>query len=190
MCRASTTHHLGFHRMGTSTQIDLVQVQIRLLRREFERYFAGANDLPPREMEMKVLAQINSLKIGVRSAADRFRVSTLEASFSSYREMYGRKVRDLEEGRIQKTTRRPSSPVLPDVFEGVRVKDSVSPEAALSLYRALYSHSDAPPVGLQQFQRYLGQQLSRIRDQTGCEGVVFRLTETDGKRRLKAKPIR
>ncbi len=175
--------------MGITSQLNRVEIEIARLRREFEKYFAGANDLPPRDLEKQLVTQIQALKTSSRGAADQFRVNSLEASFSSYREMYGRKVRDLEEGRTKRGSAT-GEPDLPDPLAGVRVVDGVSEKAALSLYQGLYSNTDAPPVGLPQFHRYLEQQLDRIQGKTGCEGLVFRLAEKDGKRRLKAKPIR
>lgn len=175
--------------MDTTKEIDRTEVAIRLLRIEFEKYFSGANDLPPNELEARVLSDIKRLRASAKGAADQFRINALEARFSSYREMYRRRLRDVEEGRNQRPTKQPSID-LPDANSGVRVEGAISEQATLSLYRGLYGHSDAPAVGLPQFRSYLEQQVAQIRQRTGCDGIVFRLADDNGKQRLKAKPIR
>lgn len=175
--------------MSTTREIEQTELAIARLRREFEKYFSGANDLPPHELETKVLAQISRLRTGVRNASDQFRVNSLEARFSSYRELYRRRLREAEEGRNRRAAKaRPTE--APDPRSGVRIEGEITEQAALSLYRGLYGHEDAPAVGLPQFRRYLEQQVSRIRQRTGCDGIVFRLAEDNGKQRLKAKPLR
>ena len=175
--------------MDTSKEIRRTEIEIQLLRREFEKYFVGANDLPPRALETKVLAAIKRLKEGTRSQADIFRVNSLEARFSSYREMYHRKLRDREEGRSRRPVQSPQS-TGPDAKSGIRVTGTVSEQAALSLYKGLYGDRDAPAVGLPQFRNYLQQQVSQIQQRTGCSDIVFRLAVDKGKPRLRAKPVR
>lgn len=169
-------------------QIQKAEIEVKRLRREFERYFAGALDLPPKQLEAKVEQQIKRLRAQAKSPAHQFQTGALEASFGSYRELYNRRVRDQEEGRVQRRTR--TEVPLPDPRAGILVRDELPENAVQALYRELYGRVEAPAVGQDQFRKYLHDQAERIRERTGCTGIVFRLEESDGKPRLKARPLK
>lgn len=169
-------------------QIQKAEIEVKRLRREFERYFAGAVDLPPKQLEAQVEQEIRRLRSSAKSSAQQFRTGALEASFGSYRELYSRRIREQEEGR----SRRPAVPEEPrhDPRSGILVRDDVPEDAVQALYRDLYGRVDAPAVGQDQFRRYLRDQAHKIRERTGCAGIVFRLEDADGKPRLKARPVK
>ena len=169
-------------------QIQKTEIEVKRLRREFERYFAGAIDLPPKQLEAQIEKEIRRLRSRAKSSAHRFQTGALEASFGSYRELYNRRVREQEEGRVQ----RRAAPEEPrhDTRSGILVRDDVPEAAVQALYRDLYGRSDAPAVGQEQFRNYLRAQADQIRERTGCAGIVFRLEDSGGKPRLKARPVK
>lgn len=169
-------------------QIQKAEIEVKRLRREFERYFAGAVDLPPKQLEEQIEREIRRLRSQAKSSAQQFQTGALEASFGSYRELYSRRIREQEEGRSHRRATADDAPA-PDPRSGILVRDEVSEDAVQALYRDLYGHAEAPAVGQDQFRRYLRDQTQQIRERTGCAGIVFRLEDSGGKPRLKARPV-
>lgn len=175
---------------GIGEALDQLSNDIQKLRVDFERFFNGALPFPPDELRGKVQAQIRHLRtMSLQSAVDNFRLGDLEARFTSYNELFNRRVRDQEEGRH--AAARPVPPSQPkryDPEKGIVFGERVDPEAAEALYQGLAA-SDAPRFDLDSFQTYLTRQVAAIREKTGCSQVQFRLAAEDGKLKLKARPV-
>lgn len=176
--------------MKTNPQIDALERQLKSLRIEFEKFFNGALDLPPSELQYKVDRGIRALRGSVKGSIDQFRLSGIEAQFNSYNEMFNRRVRDIEEGRARLRQSGDARPRY-DPSTGVLVGETLDDGAVAALYQGLYTDSAASKkVDLDNFRSYLNRQASMIRDKTGCREVQFRLASEGGKMKLKAKPIR
>ena len=173
--------------MNNNHELDAIQVSLKSLRVEYEKYLNGANDLPPFELQGGVREEIRRVRSSLRSAADRFRFSTLESQFNTYSEMFNRRVRAREEGRELKHFSRVDDRKL-DPKKGIRVNGSVGTTAASVLYQGLYTAANTK-VDLESFRRYLDRQAALIRERTGCVEVQFRLAEENGAAKLKAKPV-
>jgi len=177
---------------GISEALDQLDRDIQRLRVDFERFFNGALPFPPDEQRTRVQAQIRNLRgTSMLSAVDSFRLGDLEARFTSYNELFNRRVRDLEEGRhaAHRPAPAPESKRY-DPEKGIVFGDRVDPEAAEALYQGLAaSPGDAPRFDLDSFQTYLTRQVAAIREKTGCSQVQFRLAAEDGKLKLKARPV-
>lgn len=200
-----------------SESIDHLAGEIRQLRVDFERFFSGALLVPPDELRRRVQARLRQLRnLNSMSAVDRFRLGDLEARHNSYDELFTRRLRDREEGRLRAgptpnvpltplTPPRPSSaagnapgaagaPADPGAG-GIVIGADPDPRAVAALY-AQVTAADAPGGGaegprfdLASFGSYLQRQAAAIRDKTGCAEVQFRLAAEDGKLRLKARPL-
>jgi hypothetical protein len=176
---------------GIGDALDQLSNDIQKLRVDFERFFNGALPFPPDDLRGKVQAQIRHLRtLSLQSAVDNFRLGDLEARFTSYNELFNRRVRDQEEGRH--AAARPAPPPEAkryDPEKGIVFGESVEPEAAEALYQGLATSGDAPRFDLDSFQTYLTRQVAAIREKTGCSQVQFRLAAEDGKLKLKARPV-
>ena len=173
--------------MRTNQELDHLERSLKELRIEYEKYFNGANDLPPGDLRSAIDRRLRTLRHNVKGSADNFRLGSLEARFNSYNEMFNRRVRDLEEGRTR--TRRSSIPMRePDAYDGVLVASAIDEGAAAALYKGLYEGS--PKIDLGTFQGYLDRQAEAIRKKTGCAQVQFRLSDEGGKTKLKAKAVK
>ena len=68
---------------------------IEEFRIEAERYFNGALAIPPEDKRVKVQHALRDLRsMSIRSAADQFRMSGLEARFNLLSASYGRRLRE------------------------------------------------------------------------------------------------
>ena len=176
--------------------LDALAASIQQLRIAYQRYFAGDLPLPPEELRRQIDDQMRRLRgLNMRRPVDRFRFSSLEAQLSSYGEMYQRRLRVVEEGKVAPRRAtvaapapRPASEL--DVEAGVAVDSRPSPEAIAALFHGLRSRNPATAMDLDTFGSYLARQVAQIQDKTGCSTVQFRLVEEEGKVKLKAKPLK
>ena len=170
--------------------LDRLEVDLRKLQIEFERFFNGALPLPPEDLRQSLQDRIRKMReTKSMSSVDRFRLGGLEARFNSYSELFHRRLRDREEGRTSgPAPMAEPSPGL-DPRDGILVGDRIDPQAAEALYVGLAQGGGAPRFDLHAFGQYLQKQVDSIREKTHCKSVRFRLESSDGKVRLKAKPI-
>ncbi len=96
----------------------------------------------------------------------------------------------MEEGSLleRRTTGGPRQ-----VFDprGGIVIDETPPRGAVqALFDEVYvDDKDRSDANFTRFHTYLLQQVTNIRQKTGCMGVKFRVESTGGKTKLKAKPV-
>src|SRR6185503_6687621 len=124
-------------------------------------------------------------------SVDGFRFGALEAQLNSYSEMYARRQRAMEEGKV--APRRPSHPAMKPVHDvdlGVVLTPRLESDAVEALFQGLVERNrKAPTMDLATFRNYLQRQVAQIRDKTGCTAVQFRVAMEEGKVKLKAKPV-
>ena len=176
--------------MNVEQRIDRLERQIHQFCVHFERYFSGDRPVPPEPLRLEIQSDLRQLRAGnlLRSAVDVFRVAQLEARLNSYSELFGRRVREREEGGRRSATAGPATPA-PDPARGVVMGEGLDESAVVALYRGLAASPTPPAFDLDSFRTYLGRQLAAIRAKTGCGQVQFRLVPEAGTTKLKAKPL-
>jgi hypothetical protein len=203
--------------LTVSESIDHLAGEIRQLRVDFERFFSGALLIPPDELRRRVQARLRQLRsLSSMSAVDRFRLGDLEARHNSYDELFTRRLRDREEGRLR--AGQPPTPLAPpaprppspgghgpsdpgalggpgDPGTGIVIGTDPDPRAVAALYEQVTAAgapgggAEGPRFDLASFGSYLQRQSAAIRAKTGCAEVQFRLAAEDGKLKLKARPL-
>lgn len=179
--------------MQAEGDLNRLDRSIQELRIEIERFFNGASPTPPEELKTRIQRQIRQLRnANLQGAADHFRLGSLEARFNSLNELFNRRLRSQETG--QGPGRQSTGAVQTsrhDPRRGVVLDEAVEPGAVEALYTGLHQRpGEGPRFDLDSFRNYLQRQISTLRDKTGCREVQFRLSEEDGKLKLKAKPLR
>lgn len=193
--------------MNVEQKLDRLEREIREVRIEFERFFNGAPEIELREVErrrQRIGSELKALRSSnLKSVELGFRLAALEGRFHSQSERVARRVRRIEEGAPQAVRRlaeelagQAAGPIERGAAAGAgrdagfEVAGAVSEEAVETLYRGLYRRSGSGPrFDLASFRTYLERQLETIRERTGCDRVVFRIAEEDGKMKLKARPV-
>ena len=126
----------------------------------------------------------------MRTAAEQFRLTQLEARFNSYSELNHRRLRDREEGRSTRAAAAPGPRAAYDAKSGIVITDRLESDAVGALYDALAREQNgAPSMALDAFRGYIAKQVESIRLKTGAEAVQFRLAAEEGKIKLKARPV-
>ena len=166
-------------------EIDRLAVSIRKFRVDSQRFFAGDLKLPPDELRERIAADLRRLRSSSnKGAAANFQLGTLEAKFQSHLDLFGRRLRQREQG--EQTAAERAKP-LPDPKKGVILGPEASSPAVEALDRGLYKRN--PTMDIERFRSYIHHQAEVIRTKTGCREIQFRIAVQDGKMRLKARPI-
>jgi hypothetical protein len=169
-------------------ELDRLEQDLNTLRIDFERFFNGDLDVPPEQFRDSIRGQIASLAQATKTPVDAFRLTALEARFHSWSELFNRRLRNVE--LQHKTVRKTRRSTVADPGEGIVFGQHIDAAGVAPLHRRLYRDQSPGGMDLDTFTAYLARQHQLIRDRTGCDQVSFRIVEEDGKKKLKAKPVR
>jgi hypothetical protein len=178
-------------RLKYKADLDRLSAMIQELRVEYERFFAGALPVPPEELRHRIQLKLRDLRNSpMMTAGDRFLLTSLEARYNAYAELFNRRLRESEEGRsARRVVEAPRASEF-DVREGVAVGSNPGRQAVQALYEGLQRvPGQGPKFDLESFRTYIDRQVQAIRAKTGCDQVQFRLAEEAGTLKLKAKPL-
>lgn len=194
--------------MPLQDDLDRIDVMLRQLQVKWDLFFNGAEKKPPSELQTQVETFIKRLANSeIRNNGDRFRFQGLSSRYTTFNELWQKKIRAREEGRAYgrhgikaedtapvRPHAPPERPHAPDQPREFRVADAARDGDAV---RALYDHyvEERRRVGetapaFDSFQALIGKQAQRIRAEKGAQAVDFRLETRDGKVSLKAKVVK
>ena len=197
-------------------ELDLLEENIRKLKNKYDQFFNGIQKMPP--MQDRKNVEILIYEIGKQKMRDngrRFRYNTLLSRYNQYREMWGRKMREREEGPLDFRRRAaalasPSEPAAPPAAEQkpraaasrvtsangdsyVKVAPGTNGDELRKLYDQLQQeHSKlgkSAPITLEQLGKMVEQQSEVVRSRYNVSAVGFRVETVEGKVKLKAKPL-
>jgi hypothetical protein len=199
--------------------LEFLERGIRQLQIEWEKFFSGIEKKPPVDLKTRVEKVIREYSGGeIRNNTDRFRYTTLVSRYSTFNELWNKRLRAREEGRpvglhgraaaaaaeamaqhaVEEMARHALAQPLPGAPRAPSEVRVASPEKDTAAMKALYSQfmearkqtGEAGSVKFESFQKLIAQQAGRILSDKGAKAVDFRLETKDGKVSLKAKPVR
>ncbi len=190
-------------------ELERLEEDIRKLKNKYEQFFAGIQKVPP--MHERRLLEVFIYELGKQKMRDntrRFRYTQLLTRYNQLREMWGRKMREREEGPLDFRRRSaalnapadppapPSSPprvTSPKADPYVRVLPGTNGDAIKRLYGDIEKEhlklGRLPSVTIEQLKTMVQKQSDVVREKYHVEVVAFRVDVVDGKVKLKAKPI-
>lgn len=188
-------------------ELDKLEEDIRRLKNKYDQFFAAIVKTPPsfeRHQVENYIHELNKLKI--RDNGRRFRLSTILSRYNQYREMWGRKMREREEGPLDFRRRQaameapmheahhspaPVTSAPPDPY--VRMTPGANGEEIRRLHaeieRANELMGKRSTLSLEQLAAMVQKQTELVRDKYHVSTVAFRVETVDGKVKLKAKPL-
>ena len=193
-------------------ELDKLEEDIRRLKNKFDQFFSGIQKMPPTTDRRQVEAFIHDLnKQKMRDNTRRFRFNTLLTRYNQFREMWGRRMREREEGPIDFRRRQaaleaapapppppPQARSSPRVTSGgadpyVRVAAGTSGDEVRRIYDQLSQEhgklGTRPTMTFDQLNDMITKQSEVVRSRYNVAAVGFRVETVDGKVKLKAKPI-
>jgi len=192
--------------------LDRLDVTMRQLQVKWDLFFNGQEKKPPTDLQGQVEGLIKKYANSeIRNNGERFRYQSLSARYTTFNELWQKRLRAREEGkafgvhglRAEQMTppRAAAAPPGPDAGRAapapgeIRVVDAArDTEAVEQLYnrfveeRILAGEAHAPVF--ENFRDLIRQQTERIRAEKGAQAVDFRLETRDGKVSLKARIVK
>ena len=108
---AAGAANLPADRQRVEIALERLSSDLKTLRVDYERFFSGALRTPPEELRQRITQELRELRASnLPGVAENFRLGTLEAQFNSFHEVYGRRLREAEEGRGSRSVARAQAP--------------------------------------------------------------------------------
>ena len=193
-------------------ELDRLEEDIRKLKNKFDQFFSGIQKMPPTTERRNLETLIHELsRQKMRENSRRFRFNQLLTRYNQYREMWGRRMREREEGpldfkrRQAALTEEPSSPPPAERAASqsrvtsngsdpyVKVAAGSNGEEVRRLYEQIKSENEKlgkqSNVTFEQLTDMVAKQTAMVRERYHVNSVAFRVETVDGKVKLKAKPL-
>ena len=195
--------------MALPDDLDRLDVTIRQLQVKWDLFFNGQEKKPPSDLQSQVEGLVRRYaNVEIRNNGDRFRYQSLCARYTTFNELWQKRLRAREEGKpfgvhgLRAEQLPPPAP--PPLREPrsrapapgeIRVSDASHDTAAV---RALYERfveertraGEASAPVFENFRDLISQQTERIRAEKGAQAVDFRLETRNGKVSLKARIVK
>lgn len=191
--------------------LDQLDESLKKLKARYDLFFAGAVKLPPIVERRRIEATIHELsKQNIRDNARRFRLNTLVSRFNQFRELWGRKMREREEGPTDYRRRREAllgpraepeavekpapRPVTSDGPHPYVQISAVSNGDALKQLQAQINDANRQvgvprEMTIDQVRSMVSKQMEALVQKFGVSTFAMRVDVVDGKVKLKAKPL-
>jgi hypothetical protein len=189
-------------------ELDKLEEDIRKLKNKYDQFFTGIIKVPPsfeRHQVENFIHEMNKQKM--RDNGRRFRFNTVTSRYNQFREMWARKIREMEEGpmdfRRRQAAMNAGPPVAPppppprvtspraDPY--VKVSPGTNGDEIRKLYdqieREHIKMGKMPSVTVEQLASMVEKQSEMVRQKYHVTAVAFRVETVDGKVKLKAKPL-
>jgi len=181
-----------------AADIARLETGIRQLKVQYDMFFNGALKLPPRELHADLEKIIKRhLSASIPRYAQRFHFQAMVSRFNSLSELWGRNVRDQEEGtRALPVRHRPARRDPETLVARCRVRDpGQADEPMRELYRCFVEARRRTDGGkkvpsFDKFVRGVAGHAERLRKSAGCAEIELRLVVENDKVQLKARPGR
>jgi len=188
---------------------DLSQLEkdVRQLKIEYEQYFGGGKRRPPADIEWRIETMVK--RYGERGAnmsfAQRFRYSNLTQTYSKYREIFRKRLKNKEEGNVQrhfgaaareierersKSKRHRSAPEFPFAISCKNPEEEW--KKVEQLYGALrVAREQAGEMedntSMDSFHQFVRKKTAALKKEKHAEEIEFVVTLENHRARLKAR---
>ena len=198
--------------MALSEDLDRLDVTMRQLQVKWDLFFNGQEKKPPSDLQSNVEQLIKKYANSeIRNNGERFRYQSLSARYTTFNELWQKRLRAREEGKafgmhgIRSEQLPPPKPAAPaptpkaqrtgPAAGEIRVADAArDTDAVQQLYNRFVEEriraGEAHAPVFENFRDLIRQQTERIRSEKGAQAVDFRLETRDGKVSLKARIVK
>ncbi|MFO7830711.1 MAG: MXAN_5187 C-terminal domain-containing protein [Desulfuromonadaceae bacterium] len=172
-----------------SRQLDEVEKMLKELRIQYEQYFAGVEKIAPIKAKDDLERQLRLL--GRRKIVQtdlRYRLKNLSSRFHSYKGMWERIQRQMDEGRYPRHTQKISS-VTPQHGKKSSSATGSDPQKLYKDYLRLCMECQVPASidGINTMETFLRTKEESIRQRYGNVQCSFDVVNENGKPKIKAK---
>ncbi len=170
--------------MGFHEDIAKLQHHFKLLEREYEQWFSGALPTPPiqtRKICENIVREYN--RNPPRNISEQTIFSMHQAKFSTYMEMWNRRTRLKEEGRLPTGRAERSKRVQPKPTPGEAANHDEPYRQVFDTYVAAKQRAGEATgkINYESFKNALSKQADQLRANRGLANVNFGVTVKGGK---------
>jgi len=189
---------------GIESDLAVLEGTLRQLEVEYDQFLSGKVRIQPMKTETEVQRMIRVYSTrGIQNPSLRFRYTNIVARYNSFKNVWERKVREMEEGRSFGRPRRAASrpPSRPAVSRPPPRRNFVAcdlqeekgnMEDIFSSYKDLRSEcgESTERLRLENFTRLLSEKVDRLKKAKQCEKVEIRIRRDKDKCRILVRPVK
>jgi hypothetical protein len=179
-----------------AADIQEIEVGIKRLKVQYDRFFAGALPHEPVELRNRLERLIKlHMNSSMQKYAQRFLFNSLVARFNSLSELWGKTTRLMEEGDRRQRPAADRELLRERLIARCRLTGSPDEQDDL---RRVYDKfiearrrgngSNGNSLSFQKFVRGISSQTQRLRKESGCAEIELRVVVRDDKVQVKASP--
>ena len=180
------------------TDLERLDVGIRQLKVQYDMFHAGALQREPFELRARIEAIIKKYsQRPVGKYAQRFRFNALVGRFNSLAELWGKRVRSMEEGEHRGQSFADRVGLREQLLGRCRVTEATLESVDLRRLHGRFVDAQRRIGGptakvptFEAFVRGVANQTRRLRDEAGCDSIELRLIQSEDSVQLKARPGR
>jgi hypothetical protein len=171
--------------------LQALELKLKNLKMEWEFYFTGQRRTPPFKEQENFEKEIKRFKnASVTDNALRFKFNSIFSNFLSYKELWAKRLRQIEEGKAR-VTKEKILTKNDKPKEIVIAKQSDLKQQIENIYLACSSlSSNSKPSSFIEFEKKLRQQFLDLFRKTNCEILKVLVTSEEGKTKIKVKPVK
>jgi hypothetical protein len=176
-------------------ELTKLEDDIRRLKIEYEVYFNGNSDRPPRDLVYHVesLIKRHTADQSNLNFGQRYKLNALAQKYAVQNALWKRRLMEKEEGRshFAQQKREPETSADSKIVRVVFSDPAVEPEKVDQILKAIISAQrnvgqKVEDVDLARFQKYLCDKTKQIKTSLRCAKVQFCVSTKDGKVKFKA----
>ncbi|MCM3875433.1 MAG: hypothetical protein NEA02_03340 [Thermoanaerobaculia bacterium] len=187
--------------VSIARDLDFLEQSITALKLDYERFFSGDVKVPPlpaRKSVEQVLRRIGNAP--VEKVAERFRLQALQSRFTTFSDLWEKRLLAREEGR--RPIRLAARPRVVEPAASPPARDASTPGSVKGSergdLRSLFDRycaaraaagEDATRLRYDRFVELVKKQAAEIRKATGATRLAFDVQTRDGKVRLVGRPL-
>jgi len=183
----------------TSEQLQILDVKVGQLKRDYEQYFLGSRPREPKQLRSEVQKAILIFSNNpIQNTAERFRFNSINSRFQAFKRQWDETLRKIDAGTYSRHVFKADLHDRARGEAGAKPRPSArgqapqSRESLFDSYRdaALACGQDVSQLTPARLQAVVKKQETALRQRLGCEKVNFRVVVQEGKVKLKASPVR
>lgn len=181
--------------MTIDEELNSLEDSLRRLKIEFDIYFNGGSQRPPKDTQWRVDSLIKKFSDSAKlTLAQRFRYNALAQRYAVFNDLWRQRVKSREEGP-RKTVAEVRKEVLKGAAFRVEWRDpAAEPEKVQKLFDALIEAKklcgeSLDNVGAEAFKKFVLQKTAQLKRDFKCEQVQYAVEVEEGQVKLKAKGV-
>lgn len=165
--------------------------KLKTLKREWEFFFTGQRRTPPLKEQEVFDKEIKKFKnASITDNAIRFKFNAIYSNYTSIKELWAKKLRQIEEGKAR-ITKEKILAQRDKPKEIVIAKQSNFKEQIENLYLAVSSMQDNKKMAsFIEFEKKMRQQLMELFRKSNSEILKISVVSEGGKVKIKVKPVK